>query len=143
MRHEYIEQVHELLNTKFPVLKDHYPLAIGVYMELLPLVSELDKKEFRLLMMRVTKSNKYMSNMVSMEHRYNLAGEPVAEISAKHKTMAADELKARAKKKGGKQPTPKTKVPKTKVSMVKQAADVKVTMKRPRFSTTLTLRKKA
>ena len=43
-------------------------------------------------MLKITRARPYLNNIVNGEHRYNLAGEPVSEISEEHKAMAIADI---------------------------------------------------
>lgn len=96
------EHLEKYLTETYQTWVDYLPLALGIVR---PLIKELrDEKQLydgmtiRRMLLHHTNKPQYLQNLIDMEHRYNLNGEAVGTITAKHKKGAEKRLKRLAKK---------------------------------------------
>lgn len=83
---------------KFPVFRDHLPLAIGIDKQLRAAMPELDRKLLRIALRLHTNSLRYLKGMEKATTRFALDGSAAAEVSEEHRTHASDVLRERFKK---------------------------------------------
>ena len=91
-------QLLKQLQERFPVLKDARPMAIGIDAEILTALPEIEKKTLRTALRMHTGTTRYLKSMARGEKRFNLAGEPVADIAEEHRARAKAMLKERNKR---------------------------------------------
>ncbi|MCB1955487.1 MAG: ProQ activator of osmoprotectant transporter prop [Rhodocyclaceae bacterium] len=86
------------LQSRFPILRDAKPMAIGIDAEILAAIPEVDKKTLRTALRMHTGATRYLKSMAREEKRYNLAGEPVSDLAEEHRARAKAMLKERNKR---------------------------------------------
>lgn len=94
-------QARTLLTTlrqRFPAFGQCMPLAIGIDKLLLAEMPEISRKSLRVALNMHTNSSRYLKATALATQRFDLVGNPVAEVSAEHRTRAAELLKERFKK---------------------------------------------
>lgn len=88
------------LQEQYVVFRECRPLAIGVDKQLLAARPELDRKLLRLALRTHTASVRYLKAVEKGSQRFDLDGNPVAELSEEHRTHAAETLRERFRKEG-------------------------------------------
>jgi ProP effector len=86
------------LQEQYVVFRECRPLAIGVDKQLLAARPELDRKLLRLALRTHTASVRYLKAVEKGSQRFDLDGNPVAELSEEHRTHAAETLRERFRK---------------------------------------------
>lgn len=86
------------LQEQYVVFRECRPLAIGVDKQLLAARPELDRKLLRLALRTHTASVRYLKAVEKGCQRFDLDGNPVAELSEEHRTHAAETLRERFRK---------------------------------------------
>ena len=86
------------LRQRFPAFSQCLPLAIGVDKLLLVEIPELNRKTLRVALNMHTNSSRYLKAMSTAIKRFDLAGNPVADVAEEHRTRATEMLKERFKK---------------------------------------------
>lgn len=86
------------LQEQYVVFRECRPLAIGVDKQLLAARPELDRKLLRLALRTHTASVRYLKAVEKGRQRFDLDGNPVAELSEEHRTHAAETLRERFRK---------------------------------------------
>lgn len=86
------------IQDKYPVFRDHLPLAIGIDKQLRAAMPELDRKLLRVALRIHTNSLRYLKGMEKATTRFALDGSAAAEVSEEHRTHAGDILRERFKK---------------------------------------------
>ena len=87
------------LQDRFPVFAMAKPLAIGIDSEILATLPDLNRKLLRAALRMHTGSTRYLKASERATQRFNLADEPVAELTAEHRDRASALLKERFKRK--------------------------------------------
>jgi len=86
------------IQDKYPVFRDHLPLAIGIDKELRAAQPDLDRKLLRVALRIHTNSLRYLKGMEKATSRFALDGSVAAEVSEEHRTHASEILRERFKK---------------------------------------------
>lgn len=86
------------LQEKFVAFRDYMPLAIGIDKQLLTRLPQLDRKVLRIALGLHTNSMRYLKGMEKATSRFDLDGNPAAEVTEAHRTHAAEILRERFKK---------------------------------------------
>jgi ProP effector len=86
------------LQTDFAVFRDYAPLVIGIDKMLLARLPELERKTLRIALGMHTNSLRYLKTMEKATHRLDLDGVSGDEVTAEHRTHAAEILRERFKK---------------------------------------------
>jgi len=86
------------LQERFAVFRDCRPLAIGIDKQVLAAVPDLDRKTLRVALRMHVGSLRYLKAMQQATQRFDLEGNPVAEVSDEHRAHAAETLKERFRK---------------------------------------------
>jgi len=86
------------LQERFAVFRDCQPLAIGIDKQVLAAVPDLDRKTLRVALRMHVGSLRYLKAMQQATQRFDLEGNPVAEVSDEHRAHAAETLKERFRK---------------------------------------------
>lgn len=86
------------LQEKFPVIREHKALALGIDKQLLAQLQDVDKKSLRIALSLHTNTTQYLKSVEKAAHRTNLDGSPAGEIDEAHRTRASEILRERFKK---------------------------------------------
>lgn len=86
------------LQERYPVFRDHAPLAIGIDKQLLAREPNLHKKTLRIALSMHTNSLRYLKTMEKSAHRQGLDGEIGDELTEAHRLYATEVLRERFKK---------------------------------------------
>jgi ProP effector len=86
------------LQQQFPAFRNCLPLAIGIDKQLLARVPGLDRKTMRAALGIHTGSLRYLRAMEKATVRYDLDGQPGAEVTDTHRKHAKEVLQQRFKK---------------------------------------------
>ena len=86
------------LQQEFPAFRNCLPLAIGIDKQLLARMPGLDRKTMRAALGIHTGSMRYLRAMEKATVRYDLDGEPGAEVTDTHRAHAKELLQQRFKK---------------------------------------------
>lgn len=86
------------LQQQFPAFRNCLPLAIGIDKEILARVPGLDRKTMRAALGIHTGSLRYLRVMEKATVRYDLDGNPGAEVTETHRAHAKEVLQQRFKK---------------------------------------------
>ena len=86
------------LQESFAVFRDYSPLAIGIDKQLLARLNSLDRKTLRLALGMHTHSLRYLKTMEKATHRLDLDGNTGDEVTAMHRSHAAEVLRERFRK---------------------------------------------
>jgi ProP effector len=86
------------LQQQFPAFRNCLPLAIGIDKQLLARVPGLDRKTMRAALGIHTGSLRYLRAMEKATMRYDLDGQPGAEVTDTHRKHAKEVLQQRFKK---------------------------------------------
>ena len=90
------------LQEKYPVFKECQPLAVGIDKQLLAAMPDIDRKTMRVALSMHTQSSRYLKMMKKAESRFDLQGQPVAEVTKEHRAHARQVLDERYKKEDAK-----------------------------------------
>ncbi len=88
----------DTLRAEYPVFRDTQPLAIGIHKAIRILKPEIDAAALRTALRLHTTSTAYLKVLSRAERRFDLAGEPVGEVSPEQREQAESELRERFKK---------------------------------------------
>ncbi|MCL2075749.1 MAG: ProQ/FinO family protein [Betaproteobacteria bacterium] len=88
------------LRTRFEVFRNCQPLAIGIDKAVRARLPEANRKALRIALSMHTHCNRYLRLLAKAEKRFNLDGEPVAEVSEEHRQFATAALKERLQRQG-------------------------------------------
>jgi ProP effector len=86
------------LQQEFPAFRNCLPLAIGIDKQLLARMPDLDRKTMRAALGIHTGSLRYLRVMEKATVRYDLDGQPGAEVTDTHRKHAKEVLQQRFKK---------------------------------------------
>ncbi len=86
------------LQEQYVVFRECRPLAIGVDKQLLAARPELERKVLRLALRTHTASVRYLKAMEKATQRFDLEGNPAAEVSDEHRAHATEQLRERFRK---------------------------------------------
>jgi ProP effector len=86
------------LQQQFPAFRNCLPLAIGIDKQLLARLPGLDRKAMRAALGIHTGSLRYLRAMEKATVRYDLDGQPGAEVTDTHRKHAKEVLQQRFKK---------------------------------------------
>lgn len=86
------------LQTEFPVIAEHRPLAIGIDKQLLATRPATDRKQLRVALGMHTHSVRYLKALQEGTQRFDLAGMAVGEVSEEQRVLASQALLERFKK---------------------------------------------
>lgn len=76
------------LQERHAAIRKAQPLAIGIDAEILAADPEIDPKLLRAALRMHTGSTRYLKATARGDQRFNLAGDPVAELSPEHRARA-------------------------------------------------------
>lgn len=86
------------LEEKFPVIREHKALALGIDKQLRTQLQDVDKKTLRIALSLHTNTTQYLKSVEKAAHRTNLDGSPAGEIDEAHRARASEILRERFKK---------------------------------------------
>jgi ProP effector len=88
---ELLERLHEIS----PAFRECRPLALRIDKAVMERFPDVDKKVVRTAMRLHTGSTRYLKALEKATHRYDLDGNPDAELTDEHRAHAAQTLKER------------------------------------------------
>jgi ProP effector len=91
------------LRTRFEVFRTFQPLAIGIDKTIRSRFPEADRKTLRIALSMHTHCNRYLRLLAKAEQRFDLDGQPVAEVSEEHRQFATTALEERLQRQAGEQ----------------------------------------
>lgn len=86
------------LQERFPVFRNSLPLMIGIDKELLTRLPHIDRRDLRIALGIHTHSLRYLKAVGKATQRYDLDGNPGAEITTTHRDHASEVLRERLAK---------------------------------------------
>ncbi|MCL2021888.1 MAG: ProQ/FinO family protein [Betaproteobacteria bacterium] len=100
------------LRARFEVFRTFQPLAIGIDKAIRSRLPEANRKTLRIALSMHTHCNRYLRLLAKAEQRFDLDGQPVAEVSEEHRQFATTALEERLQRQANEQarhPHPATK----------------------------------
>lgn len=89
--------VLDLLNEKFPVIRNGQPLAVGIHKEILARMPEMDPSQLRTAMRIHTASTRYLKELQTATTRFDLDGNTIGEVTDEQRGIASNTLLERFK----------------------------------------------